>query len=118
MWHRVDGETAMNMLFDSGIVPDGVVALNDMLASGVMHAIQMRGYGIPDDVTIVRHVAVHTGWALARRERLRHSRQKMGGRVDSRTTSEDGTLWNTLPVAGSVSSASPWVLLHRLGPTV
>ena len=26
MWHRVDGETAMNMLFDSGIVPDGVVA--------------------------------------------------------------------------------------------
>ena len=53
MWHRVDGETAMNMLFDSGIVPDGVVALNDMLASGVMHAIQMRGYGIPDDVAVV-----------------------------------------------------------------
>ncbi len=53
MWHRVDGETAMYMLFDSGIVPDGVVALNDMLASGVMHAIQMRGYGIPDDVAVV-----------------------------------------------------------------
>lgn len=53
MWHRVDGEAAMNTLFDSGIVPDGVVALNDMLASGVMHAIQMRGYRIPEDIAVI-----------------------------------------------------------------
>ena len=32
MWHRNDGVAAMNTLLDSGVRPDGVVALNDMLA--------------------------------------------------------------------------------------
>lgn len=53
MWHRGDGEIAMNTLLDSGIVPDGVLALNDMLASGVMHSIQMHGYGVPDDIAVI-----------------------------------------------------------------
>lgn len=53
MWHRIDGVHAMNGLFDSGSVPDGVVALNDMLASGVMHAIQMRDLRIPDDISVI-----------------------------------------------------------------
>lgn len=43
----------MNTLLDSGVEVDGVVALNDMLASGVMHAIQMRGLRIPDDISVV-----------------------------------------------------------------
>lgn len=53
MWHRVDGVDAMNRLLDSGVKLDGVVALNDMLASGAMHAIQMRGLRIPDDVSVI-----------------------------------------------------------------
>ena len=53
MWHRSDGVRAMNTLLDSGVEVDGVVALNDMLASGVMHAIQMRGLRIPDDISVV-----------------------------------------------------------------
>ena len=48
MWHRSDGVRVMNALLDSGVVPDGVVALNDMLASGVMHAIQMHNLRIPE----------------------------------------------------------------------
>ena len=43
----------MNALLDSGVKVDGVVALNDMLASGVMHAIQMHGLHIPDDISVV-----------------------------------------------------------------
>ena len=53
MWHRSDGVRAMNALLDSGVKVDGVVALNDMLASGVMHAIQMHGLHIPDDISVV-----------------------------------------------------------------
>ena len=43
----------MNALLDSGVKVDGVVALNDMLASGVMHAIQMHGLHISDDISVV-----------------------------------------------------------------
>jgi DNA-binding LacI/PurR family transcriptional regulator len=53
MWHRSDGVEAMNKLLDGGVKPDGVVALNDMLASGAMHAIQMRGMSIPDDISVI-----------------------------------------------------------------
>lgn len=53
MWHRDDGLHAMNMLLDSGVVPDGVVALNDMLASGVMHSIQLHGFRVPDDISVI-----------------------------------------------------------------
>ena len=52
-WHRNSGVEAMNALFDSGVVPDGVVALNDMLASGVMHSIFAHGYRIPDDIAVI-----------------------------------------------------------------
>lgn len=53
MWHRDSGVQAMNSLLDSGVVPDGVVALNDMLAAGAMYALQMRGLRIPDDVSVI-----------------------------------------------------------------
>ena len=52
-WHRNRGVEAMNALLDSGVTPDGVVALNDMLASGAMHAIQMRGLRVPDDIAVI-----------------------------------------------------------------
>ncbi|KFI44725.1 transcriptional regulator, LacI family [Bifidobacterium bohemicum] len=53
MWHRSDGVSAMNELLDSGVKPDGVVALNDMLASGAMHAIQMHGLSVPEDISVI-----------------------------------------------------------------
>ncbi|XCP87823.1 LacI family DNA-binding transcriptional regulator [Alloscardovia omnicolens] len=53
MWRRSDGVRCMQELLDKGIVPDGVVALNDMLAAGVMHAAQMAGYKIPEDMSII-----------------------------------------------------------------
>lgn len=53
MWHRNNGVEAMNTLLDAGIVPDGVVALNDMLASGVMQSIQMHGLRVPDDISVI-----------------------------------------------------------------
>lgn len=53
MWHRVDGVDAMNALLKSGTGIDGVVALNDMLASGAMHAIQMYGLRIPEDISVI-----------------------------------------------------------------
>ena len=43
----------MNYLLDQGVIPDGIVALNDMLASGAIHAIQMRGLSIPKDVSVI-----------------------------------------------------------------
>lgn len=52
-WHRSEGVEAMNALLDSGVEVDGVVALNDMLASGAMYAIQMRGLKIPDDISVI-----------------------------------------------------------------
>lgn len=53
MWHRIDGVNAMNSLLDRGIIPDGVVALNDMLAAGVLHSIQMHGMSVPDDISVI-----------------------------------------------------------------
>ena len=53
MWNRIDGTKAMKAMLDQGLVPDGVVALNDMLASGAMHAIQMHGLSIPGDVSVI-----------------------------------------------------------------
>lgn len=52
-WHRIDGVNAMNLLLDQGVEMDGVVALNDMLASGASHAIQMRGLAVPGDISII-----------------------------------------------------------------
>ena len=53
MWHRIDGVNAVNALLNRGIVPDGIVALNDMLAAGALHAIQMRGLRVPEDIAVV-----------------------------------------------------------------
>ncbi len=53
MWHRNNGVAAMNTLLDAGIVPDGVVALNDMLASGVMQSIQMHDLHVPNDISVI-----------------------------------------------------------------
>jgi DNA-binding LacI/PurR family transcriptional regulator len=53
MWHRDDGYEAMNRLLDQGLPIDGVVAFNDMLASGAIHAIELKGLSIPDDISVI-----------------------------------------------------------------
>jgi LacI family transcriptional regulator len=40
-------------MLDSGLVPDGVFAVNDLTAIGAMQTIQKRGYKIPDQISIV-----------------------------------------------------------------
>lgn len=40
-------------MFDAGIIPDGVFAVNDLTAIGAMQTIQKRGYKIPDQISIV-----------------------------------------------------------------
>lgn len=53
MWHRIDGEVAMDSLLKRGIVPDAVVAGNDLLASGVEHSIQVHGLRVPEDISVI-----------------------------------------------------------------
>ena len=43
----------VGQMLDSGIVPDGIFAVNDMTAIGAMQTIQKRGLRIPEDVSIV-----------------------------------------------------------------
>ncbi|MBA4407903.1 MAG: LacI family DNA-binding transcriptional regulator [Bacteroidota bacterium] len=40
-------------MFDAGIIPDGIFAVNDMTAIGAMKTIQKRGYKIPHEISIV-----------------------------------------------------------------
>ena len=43
----------VGQMLDSGIVPDGIFAVNDMTAIGAMQTILKRGLRIPEDVSIV-----------------------------------------------------------------
>ena len=52
-WHRGNGARAMARVLDSGVPVDGVFALNDALALGAMHELQMRGRSVPEDVAVV-----------------------------------------------------------------
>lgn len=43
----------VGQMLDSGTIPDGIFAVNDMTAIGAMQTIQKRGLKIPEDVSIV-----------------------------------------------------------------
>lgn len=43
----------VGQMLDSGTIPDGIFAVNDMTAIGAMQTIQKRGLRIPEDVSIV-----------------------------------------------------------------
>jgi LacI family transcriptional regulator len=47
------GLRAMEAAFASGALPTGVIAFNDLMAYGAMHAIHDRGLDIPDDISII-----------------------------------------------------------------
>lgn len=48
-----NARNAVGELLDSGVLPDGIFAVNDMTAIGAMKTIQKRGLVVPDDVAIV-----------------------------------------------------------------
>lgn len=46
------GYDVTNELLNSRALPDGILVLNDYMAFGVIRALQERGLGIPDDVSV------------------------------------------------------------------
>lgn len=52
-WNRSTGERAMLDLLDSGADFDAVFAFNDALAHGALHALHLRGIGVPAQVAVV-----------------------------------------------------------------
>lgn len=53
LWHRATGAEAMNRLLDAGVDIDGVFAMNDALALGVLHALHDRGIAVPEQVAVI-----------------------------------------------------------------
>ena len=53
LWHRSTGAEAMAAVLDSGAHPDAVFALNDAMALGALHELQVRGVRVPDDVAVL-----------------------------------------------------------------
>lgn len=54
-WHWRRGAAARSMaeVLDAGARPDAVFGLNDALALGAMHELQVRGVRIPEDVAVI-----------------------------------------------------------------
>lgn len=53
-----DNESAyrkMNEMFDQGVKPTAVIAINDFSAAGIMRSILEHGYRIPEDISLVSH---------------------------------------------------------------
>ncbi len=61
LWHRATGAEAMAKLLDAGVKPDGVFAMNDALALGALHELQVRQLRIPEDVAVVGFDAIDEG---------------------------------------------------------
>jgi DNA-binding LacI/PurR family transcriptional regulator len=61
LWHRSTGASATARLLDSGAEPDAVFAMNDAMALGVLHELQVRGVRVPDDVAVIGFDAVDEG---------------------------------------------------------
>lgn len=61
LWHRSTGAEAMARLLDGGVVPDGVFAMNDALALGALHELQIRQIRVPEDVAVVGFDAIDEG---------------------------------------------------------
>lgn len=60
-WTHATGARTIGRLVDEGVNFDAVFALNDSLALGAMHELQVRGRGVPDDVAIIGFDAIDEG---------------------------------------------------------
>lgn len=47
------GVCATNLMMDQGVRPDAIICLNDAMALGALHQLQVRGIRVPDDVQVV-----------------------------------------------------------------
>lgn len=61
LWHRSTGAQALFDLIEDGIEFDGIFALNDAMALGVLYALQTSGKRIPKDVKVVGFDDVEEG---------------------------------------------------------
>ncbi len=52
VWRRDTGATAVAGLRDAGVRFDAVFGLNDVLALGALHELQIRGVSVPQDVAV------------------------------------------------------------------
>jgi len=52
LWRRDNGATALAGLLDAGVRFDAVFGLNDVLALGALHELQIRGVRVPQDVAV------------------------------------------------------------------
>ncbi|MCP2635836.1 LacI family transcriptional regulator [Microbacterium sp. HD4P20] len=53
LWHQADGAHAIRRLLEARVPFDGVFAMNDALALGVMRVLQQEGVHLPDDVAVI-----------------------------------------------------------------
>jgi len=61
LWHRSTGAQALFDLIEDGIEFDGIFALNDAMALGVLYALQTSGKRIPKDVKVIGFDDVEEG---------------------------------------------------------
>jgi DNA-binding LacI/PurR family transcriptional regulator len=61
LWHRATGAQAMAALLDAGAEPDAVFAMNDAMALGALHELQVRGLRVPEDVALIGFDAIDEG---------------------------------------------------------
>ncbi|MBB5218712.1 DNA-binding LacI/PurR family transcriptional regulator [Treponema rectale] len=52
-YDEVGGHEAMNKIFDSGKVPDVVIAVNDFTAVGILKSIHEHNLNVPQDISVV-----------------------------------------------------------------
>lgn len=54
-YNEKSGYGLMNRMFDKGVEPTAVIAVNDSTAAGVMRSIMEHGYRIPEDISLVSY---------------------------------------------------------------
>lgn len=54
-YDEVSGHELMNQMFEKGVLPTAVIAVNDSTAAGVMRSIIEHGYQIPEDISLVSY---------------------------------------------------------------
>lgn len=54
-YNEESGYELMNGMFEKGVIPTAVVAINDFAAAGVMRSIQEHGLRIPEDISLVSY---------------------------------------------------------------
>lgn len=52
-WYRSTGAQAITDMLDAGVRPDGIFALNDVLALGALHELLSRNIRVPEDISLV-----------------------------------------------------------------